>query len=190
VSGRTGPASAALLLAATLTWSDAAPAGQARPGLRFPPPDRPVAGIISPEYSDERTRDRHREAERVMDRLGIKAGLRVADVGAGLGYYTVRLARRLGPSAAIYAQDVSREYLDRLAARLERDRVRGVTLVHGTPGDPKLPPASVDVAILSHMYHLPAGKAASNVTQPARRRWRDRSTAPFIQQGRVRPLPC
>jgi ubiquinone/menaquinone biosynthesis C-methylase UbiE len=148
-----GPTSATLVLAATLAWSCVAPAGQARPGGGFPSPDRPVAAIISPEYSDEQTRDRHREAERVMDRLGIRPGLRVADVGAGLGYYTVRLARRLGPSAAIYAQDVSREYLTRLEARLERDRVRGVTVVHGTPGDPKLPPASIDVAILSHMYH-------------------------------------
>ena len=48
---------------------------------------------------------------------------------------------------------MSREYLNRLEARLERDQVRGVTVVHGTPGDPKLPPASVDIAILSHMYH-------------------------------------
>jgi ubiquinone/menaquinone biosynthesis C-methylase UbiE len=141
------------MLAATLTWSCAAPADQVAAGVRFPKPDRPVAAIVSPEYSDERTRDRHREAERVMDRLGIKPGMRVADVGAGLGYYTVRLARRLGPSVTIYAQDVSAEYLGQLRARLERERVRGVTLVLGTPGDPRLPPVSLDVAILSHMYH-------------------------------------
>ena len=121
--------------------------------MRFPTPDRPVAHIVSPEYSDEQTRDRHREAERVMDRLGIRPGLRVADVGAGLGYYTVRLARRLGPSATVYAQDVSADYLAQLSARLRRDEVRDVTLVQGTPGDPRLPPRSVDVAILSHMYH-------------------------------------
>lgn len=122
-------------------------------GPTFPAPDRPVAPIVSPAYSDEETRDRLGEAERVMDRLGIRPGMRVADVGAGDGYYTVRLARRLGPGATIYAEDVTPAHLERLRARLARERVPGVTLILGTPGDPKLPPASVDLAILSHVYH-------------------------------------
>jgi ubiquinone/menaquinone biosynthesis C-methylase UbiE len=120
---------------------------------RFPKPDRPVARIVSPAYATEAERDRHGEAERVMDRLGVKPGLRVADVGAGDGYYTVRLARRLGPGAIIYAQDVEAGYLRNLDQRLQREGVRGVTLVHGTPRDPKLPAASIDLALLSHMYH-------------------------------------
>ncbi len=119
----------------------------------FPAPDRPVAGITSPTYSDEKTRDGHGEAERVMDRLGIRPGQRVADIGAGLGYYTVRLARRLGPGAIIYATDVKAEYLARLKARLKRQRVRGVQVILGRPRDPRLPADSVDVALLSHMYH-------------------------------------
>ncbi len=119
----------------------------------FPAPDRPVARIVSPEYSDEPTRDGHGEADRVLDRLDIKAPLRVADIGAGLGYYTVRLARRLGPGATIYATDVKAEYLDQLRARLAREGIAGVTLILGLPRDPRLPPDSVDVAILSHMYH-------------------------------------
>ena len=86
----------------------------------FPAPDRPVASIISPEYSNEKTRDGHGEAERVLNLLGIRPGQRVADVGAGLGYYTVRIARRLGPGATVYATDVKSEYLDQL-----RDASRG-----------------------------------------------------------------
>ncbi|MBI2206643.1 MAG: methyltransferase domain-containing protein [Candidatus Rokubacteria bacterium] len=120
---------------------------------RFPKPDRPVAPIIAPAYSTEATRDRLGEAERVMSRLSLTPGLRVADVGAGDGYYTVRVARRLGPDATIYAQDVERTYLDRLATRLVAERLPGVTLVHGAPTDPKLPAHAVDVAILAHMYH-------------------------------------
>jgi ubiquinone/menaquinone biosynthesis C-methylase UbiE len=120
---------------------------------RFPRPERPVAPIIAAEYSDEATRDRHGEADRVMDRLGIKPGVRVADIGAGSGYYVIRLARRLGASATIFAEDVNARYQKDLAARLARERVAGVTLILGTPNDPKLPPASVDVALLSHMYH-------------------------------------
>jgi len=119
----------------------------------FPAPDRPVASIVSPEHSDEATRDGHGEAERVLDRLNIRPPLRVADIGAGRGYYTVRLARRLGPGATIYATDVKPEYLDQLRARLGRDGIAGVTLILGLPRDPRLPPDSVDVAILSHMYH-------------------------------------
>src|SRR6266478_6159657 len=66
-----------VLLASTVPALD-------RPGIpTFPPPDRPVASIVSPEYSDEKTRDGHGEAERVMERLGIKPPQRVADIGAG-----------------------------------------------------------------------------------------------------------
>ncbi|HEV8584896.1 MAG TPA: methyltransferase [Methylomirabilota bacterium] len=120
---------------------------------RFPAPDRPVAPIITPAYSDEATRDARGEAARVLDRLGIRAGLRVADIGAGDGYYTVRLARRLGRGATIYAEDVQSDYLEGLRARLVREGIEGVTLVHGAPRDPKLPAGGVDVAILAHVYH-------------------------------------
>ncbi len=128
-----------------------APAGREAP--RFPAPGRPVARIVSSTYSDEETRDKTGEADRVMDRLGIRPGMRAADVGAGDGYYTVRLARRLGPSGTLYAEDVSADALKGLEARLHRQQIAGVTLVLGAPRDPKLPPASIDVAILSHMYH-------------------------------------
>jgi ubiquinone/menaquinone biosynthesis C-methylase UbiE len=138
------------LLATGLLWAGEA-VDQNR--LVFPRPDRPVAPIVSPAYSDEKTRDSKAEAERVMDRLDIRPGFRVADIGAGDGYYTVRLARRLGPSATIYAQDVKADYLKRLEARLEKEGIRGVRLVLGMPNNPKLMPDSVDVALLSHMYH-------------------------------------
>ncbi len=120
---------------------------------RFPPADRPVAPIVTPAYSTEAERDAHGEAERVLSRLDVKPGMRVADVGAGDGYYTVRLAKRLGPGATIYAEDVTQSYLDRLAARLARERIAEVTLVHGTPSDPRLPAQSIDLALLVHMYH-------------------------------------
>ncbi len=119
----------------------------------FPSPDRPVAAIVSPAYSTEEERDRKGEAERVMGRLGIRLGTRVADIGAGDGYYTVRLARRLGPDATIYAEDVNGEYLQRLRRRLGGEGLSHVKVIHGAPRDPRLPPAAVDVALLSHVYH-------------------------------------
>src|SRR5688572_26901685 len=138
------------LLATGLLWSGEA-VDQNR--LVFPRPDRPVAPIVSPAYSDEKIRDSNGEAERAMDRLGIRSGVRVADIGAGDGYYTVRLARRLGSSATIHAQDVKPDYLKRLEVRLEKEGIRGVRLVLGMPNNPKLMPDSVDIALLSHVYH-------------------------------------
>ena len=144
---RLGALSAAGLAA---LWVVGAPGAQP---AQFPPASRPVASIISPSYSTEATRDGHGEAERVLSRLSVKPGMRVADVGAGDGYYTVRLAQRLGAGGTIYAEDVMRLYLDRLAERLAREGIAGVTLVHGMSTDPRLPERSVDLALLAHMYH-------------------------------------
>ena len=144
---------ARLWIALGLLLASPAHAGAQGAPLVFPAPDRPVASITSPTYSDEKTRDTHGEAERVMDRLGVAPGKRVADIGAGLGYYTVRLVRRLGPGATVYAIDVNREFLGRLKARLRKEQIQGVHVILSEPRDPKLPPHSVDIAILSHMYH-------------------------------------
>ena len=141
-----------ILLAAWVAASWAVGEANAQ-AVRFPAPDRPVAPITTPAYSTEAARDAAGEADRVLDRLSVKPGMRVADVGAGDGYYTVRLAKRLGPRGAIYAEDVTKSYLDRLSARLARERIAGVTLVRGTPSDPRLPSQSVDLALLVHMYH-------------------------------------
>ena len=152
-TGRGRVLPAIILCAASLLPACQRSGPPAADGRRFPVPDRPVAPIISASYSDEKSRDENGEAERVMDRLGIRPGMRVADIGAGEGYYTVRLARRLGVSATIYAQDVQADYLKQLEARLAREGLTGIRLVLGESRDPKLPPASIDVAILSHMYH-------------------------------------
>lgn len=126
---------------------------QAQTTTAFPRPERPVASVVSPTWDTEAARDRVGEAERVFDYLRIMPGMRVADLGAGSGYYTMRLARRLGPSATIVAEDVDPGYLANLQDRLDRAGALNVRTVLGTPGDPTLPPASVDVAILAHMYH-------------------------------------
>ena len=94
-----------------------------------------------------------------MRLLGVKPGLDVADIGAGSGYYTVRLARRVGPQGHVFAEDVVPDYLDRLARRVDAEGLGGsVTLVRGEPHDPRLAPGSLDLALLVHMYH--------EVTQP------------------------
>ncbi len=79
--------------------------GLAPPGIpagAFPAPSRRVAGIVTDTWRDEQSRDQAGEAERVMSLLGVKPGLDVADIGAGSGYYTVRLARRVGPQGHVF----------------------------------------------------------------------------------------
>jgi SAM-dependent methyltransferase len=124
------------------------------PASAFPAPSRPVAGIVTDIWRDEQSRDQAGEAERVMNFLGVKPGLAVADIGAGSGYYTVRLARRVGPGGHIYAEDIVPVFLARLARRVASEGLGGsVTVVRGDPHDPRLPAASVDLALLAHMYH-------------------------------------
>ena len=131
--------------------------GLAPPGVpasAFPAPSRPVARIVNDTWHDEQSRDKVGEAERVMNLLGVKPGLTVADIGAGSGYYTVRLAKRVGPEGHVYAEDVVPEYLERLAQRVRSEGLTGtVTLVRGDPHDPQLPAGLVDIALLVHMYH-------------------------------------
>jgi ubiquinone/menaquinone biosynthesis C-methylase UbiE len=131
--------------------------GLAPPGVpanAFPAPSRPVARIVTDIWHDEQSRDQAGEAERVMDLLSVTAGMTVADIGAGSGYYTVRLARRLEPTGHVYAEDVVPDYLQRLAQRVRSEGLSGtVTLVRGDPHDPRLPSGSLDLALLVHMYH-------------------------------------
>lgn len=126
---------------------------QAAEGLRFPAADRPVAEIVSSRWSDEESRDRLREAETVMDRAGIRPGMTVADIGAGEGYYTVRLAARVGREGRVLAEDIVPEVRDSLALRVDRERLDNVSVRLGEPDDPKLPAASFDRIFMVHMYH-------------------------------------
>jgi ubiquinone/menaquinone biosynthesis C-methylase UbiE len=88
-----------------------------------------------------------------MDFLRIAPGMTVADIGAGDGYFTVRLARRVGPSGRVIATDVVPEHLAGLRARVAREGLSNVDFVLGTPEDPALPAGSVDIALLVRMYH-------------------------------------
>src|SRR4051812_20696618 len=82
-----------------------APPGE--PAASFPLPDRPVASIISPIWASEDERRSANETGQVFGLLGIKPGMRVADVGAGSGYYTMLLARAVGPKGEVFAEDIT-----------------------------------------------------------------------------------
>ena len=119
----------------------------------FPNASRPVASIVSSRWSDEDSRDSAGEGEEVMNRAGVTAGMTVADIGAGEGYYTIRLAYRVGEKGRVLAQDIIPETKQALAERVTRERYDNVSVILGTPDDPKLPANSFDRVFLIHMYH-------------------------------------
>jgi SAM-dependent methyltransferase len=123
------------------------------PADRFPPPSRPVSDIVAPRWSSEEARDDAGEARQVLDLMGVRAGMRVADVGAGDGYYSVRVAERVGPGGTVWAEDIEADYLRLLQRRLRANPLANVVLTLGEPHDPRLPRDTVDVALLIHMYH-------------------------------------
>ena len=123
------------------------------PADAFPRPDRPVADIISPIWHDEKERDKAGEPQQLIHLLGIKAGMAVADIGAGSGYYVVRLSPIVGASGRVMAEDVMPDYLENLRRRVSNLGLANVDIVRGEAHDPKLPAQSLDFAILVHMYH-------------------------------------
>jgi ubiquinone/menaquinone biosynthesis C-methylase UbiE len=132
-----------------------APATGATPdgAVVFPKPDRPVAKVVSNQFSNEDARDGRSEAQVVMDLAELRVGMTVADLGAGEGYYTVRLAERVGADGRVLAQDISREALDRLGRRVERDRLENISIKLGDVDNPQLPADSFDRIFMVHMYH-------------------------------------
>lgn len=132
----------------------------------FPAADRPVANIVSARWSNEEERDRLNEAGAVMDGARIKPGMTVADIGAGEGYYTIRLAARVGEDGRVLAEDIMPATRDALAERVARQRLENVSVRLGRPADPRLPANSFDRVLMVHMYH--------EIAQPYEFLWRMR----------------
>jgi ubiquinone/menaquinone biosynthesis C-methylase UbiE len=120
---------------------------------QFPQAHRDVAPIVDDSFSTEDARERLGEAEEVMTLAGVTPGMSVADVGAGEGYYTVRLARVVGPKGRVLAEDIVPETRDTLSERVQRENLDNVGVKLGAPDNPMLPRGSFDRVFLVHMYH-------------------------------------
>jgi ubiquinone/menaquinone biosynthesis C-methylase UbiE len=119
----------------------------------FPKADRPVSKLGANGFSSETARDSVNEASTVMDLAGIAKGMSVADIGAGEGYYTVRLSQRVGADGRVLAQDIDPDAVRDLGLRIERERLDNVSIKRGAEDDPGLPANSFDRVMLVHMYH-------------------------------------
>lgn len=163
---------AAVLLLGGCDGSEPLIKHKAREPGPFPAADRPVASIVSPRWSTEEARDRLGEAERVMELAEIRRGMTVADLGAGEGYYTTRLAARVGRDGRVLAEDIVPAVRDALAERVARERLENVSVRLGAPANPRLPASSFDRIFMVHMYH--------EIAQPYEFLWRMR---PSLRPG-------
>jgi len=103
--------------------------------------------LVRPERVEEEAPDR------ALDAIGIKRGEVIADIGAGVGYFTWRMAQRVGPDGRIYASDIQPRMLEELKKNVAARGLTNVTPVLGTEDDPKLPAAALDMALLVDVYH-------------------------------------
>jgi ubiquinone/menaquinone biosynthesis C-methylase UbiE len=117
---------------------------------------RKIAQVMGPGGADwlvrpERQSEEH--PDEALDALKIPKGATVADIGAGVGYFTWRLAERVGPSGMVYGEDIQQAMLDQLRKNMQARGVANVRPVLGTIDDPKLPRESVDLILLVDVYH-------------------------------------
>jgi ubiquinone/menaquinone biosynthesis C-methylase UbiE len=143
----------ALLAACSPTPKSQGAAAAPRAEGGFPLPDRPVAGIVAPEWSNGPDRDAADESGQLIRGLEIAPGMKVADIGAGSGYHTLRLSPAVGPTGMVYAEDIVEAYISGLRRAAARRGLKNIRIVVGTPDDPKLPAKAIDRAVLVHMYH-------------------------------------
>lgn len=131
----------------------------------------PVMGVAGAEWLERPEREAEEAPSRAIGALGILPGQVVADIGAGSGYYTVRLAKAVGPAGRVYATDIQPGMLELLRGNVTRAGLANVTPVLGAPDDPKLPAASIDMALMVDVYHeLAAPQAFLRRLRPALKR--------------------
>ena len=132
-----------VLLFVTASLHAQAPAA-GRHGRLFPPQD---LGLL--EGPD---REAWQKPDQIMDALAIADGSAVADIGAGAGWFAIRLARRVGPNGIVYAQDVQHQMLEAIRRRVAREGLRNVETRLGSDSTPNLPAASLDAVLVVDVY--------------------------------------
>jgi SAM-dependent methyltransferase len=123
-------------------------------GLRQPAPQG-TGHLFPPEnlgLLESPDRAAWQKPDQIMDALGIADGSKVADIGPGAGWFTIQLARRVGPNGHVYAEDVQRPMLEAIRRRVSREGLQNVEPRLGTETDPNLPPGELDAALMVDVY--------------------------------------
>jgi ubiquinone/menaquinone biosynthesis C-methylase UbiE len=117
---------------------------------------RPFAqtmGAEGADWLDRAERDVEEEPDRAIDVLKIEKGSTVADIGAGSGYMTVKLAKKVGPQGRVYANDIQPAMLELLNKRITKSKIANVSVVLGMQDDPRLPVETLDLVLMVDVYH-------------------------------------
>jgi ubiquinone/menaquinone biosynthesis C-methylase UbiE len=114
-----------------------------------------LTSVVSPidRAGREARRDRHLQPDRVLDAVGLGPGMTVGEVGAGRGYFTLKLARRVGAGGRVWANDIDGDALDELRRRCAGASLANVTTVIGQIDDPQLPRAALDMVFIVYALH-------------------------------------
>ena len=99
------------------------------------------------------SREKSENVNEILAALQAEAGKRIADVGAGEGFYSIRIARAVGSTGRVTAVDVSEKHLEKLRARLQQDNLANVDVVVGAVDDPRLAPNTFDAVLIYNAYH-------------------------------------
>lgn len=110
-------------------------------------------GVQGAPWLDRREREREEDPDLAVRLLRIQRGSTVADVGAGSGYFTLRLSRAVGAQGRVYATDIQQGMLDLLQANVSRAKAANVIPVLGSPDDPRLPAEALDLVLMVDVYH-------------------------------------
>jgi ubiquinone/menaquinone biosynthesis C-methylase UbiE len=110
-------------------------------------------GVGGAGWLERAEREDEEAPSKAIDLLELKPGMVVADIGAGSGYYSSRIAKRVGPTGRVYATDIQPGMIALLQRRITAEGLTNMTTVLGGVDDPKLPPASIDLAIMVDVYH-------------------------------------
>src|SRR5689334_6829540 len=117
---------------------------------------RKIAGVMGMSGADwlvRPEREAEEQPEKALDALKLKPGMVVADIGAGVGYMSLRMARRVGPTGKVYANDLQPEMLAKLRENAAKAKIANVVTVLGDAADPKLPANTMDLVLLVDVYH-------------------------------------
>ena len=113
----------------------------------------PVMGVAGAGWLERPEREDEEAPSKAIALLDLKPGMAVADIGAGSGYYSARMARRVGPTGRVYATDIQPGMIALLDRRIASEGLTNITTVLGAPDDPKLAANSIDLAIMVDVYH-------------------------------------
>ena len=108
---------------------------------------------ISLAQSNQSARDLWQKPEMIMDSLGIKTGMTIGEVGAGGGYFTVKLARRVGETGLIYANDIKRNFISDMNRLSRNEELNNIRAVLGKEDSPLFPDSTLDLVIMVYVFH-------------------------------------